>query len=178
MRLTAVSAAAASNAPSRALEGAEGPRTLSRGLAIASTNGSCKGSMRFTWDRGARLYRRMLLIVCLLLWAPCARSFSASVIGNVGRTTAGANQGYAAPKCRPLIGLRRAVCSAQRAEGEGVAPAYNVLGMDLQCCCSEVRDTGIGTGFFRDGHCSTGPTDQGKHTVCVHVCVCVSVCAQ
>ena len=31
--------------------------------------------------------------------------------------------------------------------GGGVAPAYYVLGMDLQCCCSEVRDTGIGTGF-------------------------------
>jgi hypothetical protein len=28
--------------------------------------------------------------------------------------------------------------AAQRMEGEGVAPAYNVLGMDLQCCCSEV----------------------------------------
>ena len=39
--------------------------------------------------------------------------------------------------------------AAQRMEGEGVAPAYNVLGMDLQCCCSEVC------------------------VVCVSVCLCV-----
>ena len=52
----------------------------------------------------------------------------------------------------------------QRAEGEGVEPPTNVLGMDLQCCCDDVRGTGIGTGFFRDGHCSTGPTDEGRHT--------------
>jgi hypothetical protein len=31
----------------------------------------------------------------------------------------------------------------------------------------KVRDTGIGTGFFRDGFCSTGPTDEGRHTVCI-----------
>mmetsp|Transcript_12041 Transcript_12041/g.20362 ORF Transcript_12041/g.20362 Transcript_12041/m.20362 type:complete len:216 (-) Transcript_12041:340-987(-) len=52
-------------------------------------------------------------------------------------------------------------------EGPGVAPSRNVLGGDLQCCCAEVRDTGIGTGFFRDGFCSTGPTDEGRHTVCI-----------
>ena len=26
---------------------------------------------------------------------------------------------------------------------------YNVLGTDLSCCCSNVRDSGIGTGFYR-----------------------------
>ncbi len=133
--------------------------------------------MRFAVDAGTSSYG-LLLIVCLSSWALCARGFSASVpsvFGNIGRTTAGASQGYAAPNRRAVIGLRRAVCSEKRVEGEGVAPAYNVLGMDLQCCCSEVRDTGIGTGFFRDGHCSTGPSDQGRHTVCVQVRVCVCV---
>lgn len=51
--------------------------------------------------------------------------------------------------------------------GPGVAPARNVVGGELECCCADVRGTGIGTGFFRDGHCSTGPSDEGIHTVCV-----------
>eukprot|EP00965_Chrysotila_dentata_P242010 6204639-Pleurochrysis_carterae.AAC.1 len=49
----------------------------------------------------------------------------------------------------------------------GLAPSRNVLGTELQCCCADVRGTGIGTGFYRDGHCSTGPQDEGRHTVCV-----------
>ena len=55
------------------------------------------------------------------------------------------------------------------AEGEGIVPAPNVLGTTLQCCCGDVRGTGIGTGFYRDGHCSTGPQDAGSHTVCCEV---------
>lgn len=52
-------------------------------------------------------------------------------------------------------------------EGPGISPPLNVLGSDLKCCCADVRGTGIGTGFYRDGHCSTGPDDTGKHTVCI-----------
>ena len=26
---------------------------------------------------------------------------------------------------------------------------YNVLGTELSCCCSNVRESGIGTGFYR-----------------------------
>ena len=26
---------------------------------------------------------------------------------------------------------------------------YNVLGTELSCCCNNVRDSGIGTGFYR-----------------------------
>jgi len=37
----------------------------------------------------------------------------------------------------------------------------NVLGGDLQCCCSDPV-----TGFYRDGFCRTGPGDVGLHTVC------------
>jgi uncharacterized protein (DUF2237 family) len=38
----------------------------------------------------------------------------------------------------------------------------NVLGGDLESCCTNPM-----TGFFRDGYCRTGPTDVGKHTVCI-----------
>ena len=37
----------------------------------------------------------------------------------------------------------------------------NVLGTELQCCCTAPR-----TGFYRDGFCQTGPMDYGSHTVC------------
>ena len=37
----------------------------------------------------------------------------------------------------------------------------NVLGGDLQCCCTDPA-----TGFYRDGFCRTGPGDFGLHTVC------------
>lgn len=50
-----------------------------------------------------------------------------------------------------------------------VATAVNVLGTSLQVCCSNVRGTGIGTGFYRDGCCTTGEQDVGRHTVCVQV---------
>jgi uncharacterized protein (DUF2237 family) len=38
----------------------------------------------------------------------------------------------------------------------------NVLGGDLRPCCHEPL-----TGFYRDGHCHTGPDDPGQHTVCI-----------
>ena len=46
---------------------------------------------------------------------------------------------------------------------------YNVLGTELTCCCSNVGNSGIGTGFYRNGYCSTGDMDLGRHTVCVRV---------
>ncbi|KAL7458702.1 hypothetical protein ACHAWC_010754 [Mediolabrus comicus] len=46
---------------------------------------------------------------------------------------------------------------------------YNVLGTELSCCCSNVGNSGIGTGFYRNGFCSTGDNDVGRHTVCVQV---------
>ena len=45
--------------------------------------------------------------------------------------------------------------------------ARNVIGGDLQCCCADVHGSGIGTGFYRDGFCSTGQQDEGRHTVCI-----------
>lgn len=40
----------------------------------------------------------------------------------------------------------------------------NVLGGELEEC-----GTAPMTGFFRDGCCSTGPQDQGSHTICAVV---------
>ena len=47
--------------------------------------------------------------------------------------------------------------------------SYNVLGTPLKPCCCDVRGTGVGTGFYRNGFCSTGDQDLGRHTVCVQV---------
>lgn len=53
---------------------------------------------------------------------------------------------------------------------DAVTPmATNVLGTALQCCCANVGETGVGTGFYRNGYCSTGEQDVGRHTVCVQV---------
>ena len=55
------------------------------------------------------------------------------------------------------------------AAGEGThddsrEPARNVLGQPLVAC--SLRPL---TGFFRDGCCSTGPSDAGRHVVCAVV---------
>lgn len=61
----------------------------------------------------------------------------------------------------------------QQQQEEDISPssssATNVLGTEMECCCSNVRGTGIGTGFYRNGFCSTGSQDIGRHTVCVQV---------
>ncbi len=40
----------------------------------------------------------------------------------------------------------------------------NVLGTELQPCCSAPV-----TGFYRDGYCRTGATDYGLHIVCAEM---------
>ncbi len=40
----------------------------------------------------------------------------------------------------------------------------NVLGGELESCGTEPL-----TGFYRDGCCSTGPEDHGRHTICAVV---------
>eukprot|EP00746_Dinoflagellata_sp_MGD_P005038 gnl/MRDRNA2_/MRDRNA2_109732_c0_seq1.p1 gnl/MRDRNA2_/MRDRNA2_109732_c0~~gnl/MRDRNA2_/MRDRNA2_109732_c0_seq1.p1 ORF type:complete len:307 (+),score=49.92 gnl/MRDRNA2_/MRDRNA2_109732_c0_seq1:124-1044(+) len=52
-------------------------------------------------------------------------------------------------------------------EGNGMSAPRNVLGGELQCCCSDCHGSGIPTGFYRDGFCSTGRDDIGRHTVCI-----------
>jgi uncharacterized protein len=44
------------------------------------------------------------------------------------------------------------------------ADERNVLGGPLEPCGTDPV-----TGFFRDGCCSTGPQDQGSHTICAVV---------
>jgi uncharacterized protein len=48
--------------------------------------------------------------------------------------------------------------------------ATNVLGTTLCSCCTNVGgNSGIGTGYYRNGYCATGQDDVGRHTVCVLV---------
>jgi uncharacterized protein len=54
-------------------------------------------------------------------------------------------------------------------EDRGSSSSTNVLGTSLSPCCTNVGGTGIGTGFYRNGYCSTGEQDLGRHTVCVQV---------
>lgn len=42
--------------------------------------------------------------------------------------------------------------------------AKNVLGEDLEVCCTSPM-----TGFYRDGYCRTGGQDVGLHLVCARV---------
>lgn len=42
--------------------------------------------------------------------------------------------------------------------------AQNVYGLPLQICCTDPI-----TGFYRNGKCHTGPSDQGEHIVCAIV---------
>lgn len=47
--------------------------------------------------------------------------------------------------------------------GNGHKPKpKNVLGTELQVCCTSPM-----TGFYRDGKCTTGVDDRGRHTVCI-----------
>lgn len=48
--------------------------------------------------------------------------------------------------------------------GNGHRPKpKNVLGGELQVCCTNPM-----TGFYRDGYCKTGADDTGSHTVCIY----------
>lgn len=70
---------------------------------------------------------------------------------------------------QPFLSLRSAAKSDDD-DGDMTTPAaVNVLGTALECCCDNVRDTGIGTGFYRNGYCLTGEQDLGRHTVFVQV---------
>lgn len=45
-----------------------------------------------------------------------------------------------------------------------VRAAKNVLGTELQPCCTDPM-----TGFYRTGRCLTGPEDIGQHVVCAQM---------
>jgi len=66
-------------------------------------------------------------------------------------------------------GTSGSASSEEGATEKTIIMASNVLGTSLQCCCENVRGSGIGTGFYRNGFCSTGEQDLGRHTVCCQV---------
>ncbi|MBW4614954.1 MAG: DUF2237 domain-containing protein [Desmonostoc vinosum HA7617-LM4] len=45
-----------------------------------------------------------------------------------------------------------------------MAEAKNVLGTDLEVCCTSPM-----TGYYRDGFCNTGGQDFGVHVICAQV---------
>ncbi|MBV7336914.1 DUF2237 domain-containing protein [Chloroflexi bacterium TSY] len=45
-----------------------------------------------------------------------------------------------------------------------MAEANNIIGGQLESCCTDPM-----TGFYRDGFCRTGANDYGMHVVCVQV---------
>jgi uncharacterized protein len=45
-----------------------------------------------------------------------------------------------------------------------ISRARNVLGEELQSCCTSPM-----TGYYRDGFCSTGAGDTGVHVVCAQL---------
>jgi uncharacterized protein (DUF2237 family) len=83
------------------------------------------------------------------------------------------NQQIAVTPQTSMFGALRTRCAAKQdgdddAQNPG-AKSINVLGTSILPCCTNVRETGIGTGFYRNGYCSTGEQDLGRHTVCVEV---------
>ena len=65
-----------------------------------------------------------------------------------------------------LIALIFGIQSFNRTEKETekMEEAKNVLGEELQLCCTAPM-----TGFYRDGKCNTGPQDYGTHVVCAEM---------
>lgn len=55
------------------------------------------------------------------------------------------------------------ICALLNENFENALNKNNIVGTNLEVCCN---DPGKVTGFYRDGICSTGPTDEGKHVVC------------
>ena len=127
----------------------------------------------------ARLpFYRFFVLTCSLWLVPTVLSFARLS----QRTTGGLHnqeKGVVHLPCTPplsrfvRLAAARSDDDVDEADDEEVSTvtsaATNVLGTALQCCCANVRDTGIGTGFYRNGHCETGEQDLGRHTVCVQV---------
>lgn len=69
------------------------------------------------------------------------------------------------PSTRCLPSWSGAACWGDSGSGHNAEmPESNVLGGPLEPCGYDPV-----TGFFRDGHCATGPEDLGSHTICAVV---------
>jgi uncharacterized protein len=99
-----------------------------------------------------------------------------------GQKIVGQRHAFGIKRCSVGPSLRRLWAASPRSDDDeddvmdeddnnvatGVS-ATNVLGSQLCPCCANVGGSGIGTGFYRNGYCATGPQDLGRHTVCVQV---------
>lgn len=61
-----------------------------------------------------------------------------------------------------LIGL--SICMKENSTIDNEQKKLNVLGTELKSCCQDPM-----TGFYRDGHCRTGPQDYGTHIICAEM---------
>jgi uncharacterized protein (DUF2237 family) len=97
------------------------------------------------------LMRQLCFVAALLALLPCP---SLSFVVNRGVFTA-------------THGMSTILRMAEDNEEDRGATSINVLGTTMVPCCSDVGGSGIGTGFYRNGYCSTGEQDLGRHTVCI-----------
>jgi uncharacterized protein (DUF2237 family) len=87
------------------------------------------------------------------------------MLSGVGRQSSSGDSFTLAP-CHPVptpTTARRTAAQEVPVQPEP-ADERNVLGGPLQPCGVDPL-----TGFYRDGHCSSGPEDLGSHTVCTVV---------
>ena len=96
-----------------------------------------------------------LFLLSLSFWIASVAGFGTTI-----------HQLGARPRVLPIQNIALFLSSSDKDDDE---KSINVLGTQMECCCSNVRGTGVGTGFYRNGYCSTGAQDVGRHTVCVQV---------
>ena len=105
---------------------------------------------------------RTTLLACVLLSEailPC-RSFLLRGPSHLPRTSLH----HKALRLSGGSASRSSVSLSARSLSANAEMAKNVLGGELQCCCTSPK-----TGFYRDGFCNTGPQDTGRHVVCAQV---------
>lgn len=121
----------------------------------------CNEEMRISVAQ--KLLRRVFITIMLLLFlSPSSKAL----------VSAASRRGFIPFVCNSNPrNHSRAICERFATLNMASAPsdttsntAINVLGGPLHLCCTSPK-----TGYFRDGFCHTGPTDQGMHTVCAVV---------
>ena len=151
-------------------------------LESAHTSRSGLSKMSLAPSPGLRVTAagRLLLWVTVMMTAAWTRTLS-TVSAFVHPTPAALTVSILSdspPRARPFWMEQRVLWMSSSSdnnddqtskEEEVSVSAVNVLGTSLECCCANVRETGVGTGFYRNGYCSTGEQDVGRHTVCVVV---------
>lgn len=116
--------------------------------------------------------RTLLVVIALLVCRPCAEAFASFCPQGHGHASSATTCDTAKTTKHgaPALLVRLYSSNKDRKEKDPTGPSStNVLGTSLQPCCTNVGGTGIGTGFYRNGYCSTGEQDLGRHTVCVQV---------